>query len=112
MSRCTQYIGLNNHAEHFLDSNNAKMLCRYQGDTGMFEEPLFYGIYEVEIKYMDRSFSFPDENENETNVFENVEIQTFAEITQCAPWRSGPCYYTCLKNIKTGQLVGEWAEDK
>lgn len=112
MSRSTQYIGLNERAEAFLKNNKSKKLCDYQGDTGMFDEPMYYGIYEVKVKFQDHSFSYPDEDGKETNVFENTETKTFVEVTQCAPWSSGPCYFTYLKNILTGEEIGKWKDDE
>ncbi len=96
--RCTQFIGLSKEARDFINKYNGKKLCEYEGNTGMFEEPLMYGIYEVEIPY------------NYYGV-EMTRKETYIEITQAEPWSSGSCIFTCLENIITKHRIGKWSEE-
>jgi len=99
MSRTTQFIGLNSEALEFISKNNGKLLCKYEGNTGMFDEPLMYGIYEVEIPY-----KYYD--------IQMTRKETYVEITQAEPWSSGPCIFTCLKYIISDKYVGLWSDEE
>lgn len=97
MSRTTQFIGLSSDALDFISKHNGKVLCEYEGNTGMFDEPLMYRIYEVEIPY--EYYDVP-----------MIKKETYVEVTQAEPWSSGPCIFTCLRHISLDRHIGLWSD--
>lgn len=98
MSRTTQFIGLSQEAAQFLKEHNAKELCQHVITTGMFEEPIYGTIYDLEFKY-------------DCYGMETVGNNAYAEVVQAEPWSSGLCIFTCLMNINTGEKVCQWSQE-
>lgn len=90
MARWTQHVGLSPRVQDFLESNDCKELCSYKMTEGMFGESIMGWVYE--------------------HLTENQDAETYMEVVQTEIWSSGPCIFTCLKNLKTGEMIGLWTE--
>jgi hypothetical protein len=88
MSRCTQYIGLNDYAKNYI--KDALSVETYNMTKGMFDEIIKGNIYHMPV---------PDGT--------NKDL-ILTEVIQDSPWASGPMIFTCLEAMlikENGQRI-------
>jgi hypothetical protein len=105
MSRTTQFIGLSSETWNFLRDHKYKQLCEYHMTEGMFDESVMGSIYECTLE-REGMYSCPD-----NEYMEEYKV-TLVEVVQAEPWSSGPCIFTCLKNIQTEEKIGLWSDEE
>ncbi len=80
MSRSDQYIGLTKDAQEWLKTQKVVSTKRIELSEAAFGGNIYGNQYKIEAPY-------PDIN----------EYYIVTETIQCAPWSSGPMYFTHLK---------------
>lgn len=86
MSRSTTEVGLTDAARAF--TATLEHLGDHVGDKGMFGEPISMGRWR------------------------DAEGHEYVEVTQDAPWSSGPCVLTCLEWHPRGEEKGATPPDE
>ena len=85
--RCTQYIGLNKHAQDFVE-HLVKIETNDNFTYGMFNEKIPLSVW--------------------YNPTHNV---SYLEVAQVVPWNGGPMIFTCLED-QYGERLFRWKENE
>lgn len=116
--RTDQYIGLSPRAQEYLEKNALSCfvttIIEYPKDpvkkTIMSERSVETRLWQTTYDKIEGAFgnTFPL---SEYRLSDGTKIR---EKVQAEPWSSGPCYFTCLVNKRTGEVIEEtkWTEEE